>query len=142
MPVLSMHPKSLIIFITLISIGHSANTLTPKAQLRRGKAMRNFTICMGNSLLAYAAISEADPSIRLFVCGTGVALLYATCAFTTAENAYEKMGGGLTLHEFIEKVIIDHNALVDEKREEYYARKREELGLIGTLLRDIKSMLS
>jgi hypothetical protein len=102
--------KVFYLFILISSFGICSD-LSSK-NVNRSRAIRNFSISMGNSLLAYALLSDANPDVRLCVAATGLAITLSTSLFTTPENAYEKIWGNLqkinkqNIHWFIQEKII------------------------------------
>lgn len=85
--------KAFYLFILISSLGICSD-LSSK-NVNRSRAIRNVSICVGNSLMGYALLSDAHPHARLCVAATGLAITLGTSLFTTPENAYEKIWGNL-----------------------------------------------
>lgn len=81
--------KAFYLFILISSFGICTD-LSSK-NVNRSRAIRNLSICMGNSLMGYALLSDANRHARLCVAATGLAITLSTSLFTTPENAYEKI---------------------------------------------------
>jgi len=90
MKLVSLALAYFILFVFSLASAHpQANSYT------HSNAIRNFTICIGNSLVMFAAVTETNPYLRLGAASIGAAITTATFACTTPENAHEKIWGNL-----------------------------------------------
>lgn len=88
-----MKAKTLLFLLSFSAL--DAMEKRPYAPQNHSKAIRNFTISIGNSLMAFAAFTETNPYVRLGAATIGATITASTFAYTTEQNAYEKIWGNL-----------------------------------------------